>query len=205
MPTDEFCFFENPNGKHPTPATYRHYNTMGQRSMSISGIPNELPSSQFSSKKVANVLPACPSFPSVIGENAPCNTLYVGNLPSNACEDELRMLFCRCIGYKRLSFKNKPNGPMCFVEFEDIHCATVAMNELYGTMLSNSCKAGIRLSYSKNPLGVKPLPMVQTCQPVLKGPCMTLQPFDLIPGPVIQKAFSPPLPQLNMKNCTEHF
>lgn len=115
-------------------------------------------------------------------ENAPCNTLYVGNLPPTACEEELREMFCTRIGYKRLSFKNKPNGPMCFVEFEDIHCATLAMNELYGQMLSNSCRAGIRLSYSKNPLGVKPLQPGQLSQPqVQRGPCMTLQPVDLIP------------------------
>jgi len=44
---------------------------------------------------------------------------------------------------------------MCFVEFEDVLCATRALNELYGTLLSNSVKGGIRLSYSKNPLGVR--------------------------------------------------
>lgn len=91
-----------------------------------------------------------------IGENPPCNTLYVGNLPMTANEDELRELFQSCSGYKRLSFKMKPNGPMCFVEFDDVQCATTAMNELYGTMLTSSTKGGIRLSYSKNPLGVRP-------------------------------------------------
>ena len=48
------------------------------------------------------------------------NTLYVGNLPMAASEEELRALFADCPGYKRLSFKTKPNGPMCFVEFEDV-------------------------------------------------------------------------------------
>ena len=90
-------------------------------------------------------------------ENPPCNTLYVGNLPPSACEDELRMLFMGCLGFKRLSFRHKPNGPMCFVEFDDINYATAAMEQLYGTMLSCSTvtKGGIRLSYSKNPLGVR--------------------------------------------------
>jgi hypothetical protein len=92
----------------------------------------------------------------VLGENPPCNTLYVGNLPLNADEEELRALFSCCAGYKRLSFKVKANGPMCFVEFEDIACATNAMDRLYGTLLSTSTKGGIRLSYSKNPLGVRP-------------------------------------------------
>lgn len=38
-------------------------------------------------------------------QNPPCNTLYVGNLPNEYCEDELRQLFQCCPGYKRLSFK----------------------------------------------------------------------------------------------------
>lgn len=72
--------------------------------------------------------------------NPPCNTLYVGNLPIQASEDELRTLFVQCPGYKRLSFRQKTNGPMCFVEFENSDYAAAAMNDLYGTMLSNSVK-----------------------------------------------------------------
>jgi hypothetical protein len=49
-------------------------------------------------------------------QNPPCNTLYVGNLPNENCEEELRQMFQCCPGYKRLSFKLRPNGPMCFVE-----------------------------------------------------------------------------------------
>ena len=49
-------------------------------------------------------------------QNPPCNTLYVGNLPMDASEEELRAIFSSCTGYKRLCFKNKSNGPMCFVE-----------------------------------------------------------------------------------------
>lgn len=89
-------------------------------------------------------------------QHPPCNTLYVGNLPHNTNEEELRAMFSQCIGYQRLVFSNKQNGPMCFVEFDDVACATHAMQDLYGKMLSNSTKGGIRLSYSKNPLGVRP-------------------------------------------------
>lgn len=85
-------------------------------------------------------------------QNPPCNTLYVGNLPSNTNEDELRSMFSKCPGYKRLSFRNKSNGPMCFVEFEDTIYAAQALQELHGNPLSNSVKGGIRLSFSKNPL-----------------------------------------------------
>lgn len=88
-------------------------------------------------------------------QNPPCNTLYVGNLPPNTCEDELKALFSRQRGYKRLCFRTKHNGPMCFVEFEDINYAAQTLDNLYGTMLTNSVKGGIRLSFSKNPLGVR--------------------------------------------------
>ncbi|KAI8339520.1 hypothetical protein BC941DRAFT_420729 [Chlamydoabsidia padenii] len=88
-------------------------------------------------------------------QNPPCNTLYVGNLPPNTSEDELKQMFSKCLGYKRLSFRHKSNGPMCFVEFVDVMCATQALQDLYGNPLSNSVKGGIRLSFSKNPLGVR--------------------------------------------------
>jgi hypothetical protein len=88
-------------------------------------------------------------------QNPPCNTLYVGNLPMDTSEDELKALFSKQRGYKRLCFRTKANGPMCFVEFEDTSFATRALKELYGQPLHNSVKGGIRLSFSKNPLGVR--------------------------------------------------
>ncbi|KAL1407223.1 hypothetical protein Q8F55_006640 [Vanrija albida] len=94
-------------------------------------------------------------------QNPPINTLYIGNLPAisppthppNFLEESLRALFHRRPGFKRMSFRQKINGPMCFVEFEDIPFATQAMRELYGNTLNGLVKGGIRLSYSKNSLG----------------------------------------------------
>ncbi|KAH9927294.1 uncharacterized protein B0H18DRAFT_1084803 [Fomitopsis serialis] len=97
-------------------------------------------------------------------QNPPINTLYVGNLPTstagglplNHLEDRLRELFSKRPGYRKLCFRQKSNGPMCFVEFEDVHYATRALQDLYGNTLSGLVKGGgIRLSYSKNPLGVR--------------------------------------------------
>lgn len=88
-------------------------------------------------------------------QNPPCNTVYVGNLPLSTSEDELKVIFSQQRGYRRLCFRTKSNGPMCFVEFEDIGYATNAIHSLQGYMLSNSIKGGIRLSFSKNPLGVR--------------------------------------------------
>jgi hypothetical protein len=88
-------------------------------------------------------------------QNPPCNTLYVGNLPVDTSEDELKAMFSKRKGFKRLCFRVKQNGPMCFVEFEDTSYATKALDELYGHPLHNSVKGGMRLSFSKNPLGVR--------------------------------------------------
>ncbi|KAG6136678.1 hypothetical protein E4U38_001285 [Claviceps purpurea] len=88
-------------------------------------------------------------------QNPPCNTLYVGNLPIDTSEEELKAIFSKQRGYKRLCFRTKQNGPMCFVEFEDISFATKALHDLHGRTLHNSMKSGIRLSFSKNPLGVR--------------------------------------------------
>ncbi|CAK7266895.1 cell cycle RNA binding protein whi3 [Sporothrix epigloea] len=88
-------------------------------------------------------------------QNPPCNTLYVGNLPLNTTEDELKSLFSRQRGFKRMCFRAKNNGPMCFVEFDSITAATKTLLDLYGRPLIHSSKGGIRLSFSKNPLGVR--------------------------------------------------
>ncbi|KAI4172357.1 MAG: hypothetical protein LQ343_003616 [Gyalolechia ehrenbergii] len=126
-------------------------------------------------------------------QNPPCNTLYVGNLPIDTSEDELKAMFSKQRGYKRLCFRTKQNGPMCFVEFEDVSFATKALNELYGHPLHNSVKGGIRLSFSKNPLGVR------TGQPGSVGSPTPLSPQGPMPGmnglgnvPTFSTASGPP-------------
>ncbi|EPE08371.1 rna binding protein [Ophiostoma piceae UAMH 11346] len=89
-------------------------------------------------------------------QHPPCNTLYVGNIPLDAHESELKALFMTQRGFKRLSLRTRNNNTMCFVEFEDITTSTKALDELYGRPLSNSNhRGGMRLSYSKNPFGVR--------------------------------------------------
>ena len=122
-------------------------------------------------------------------QNPPCNTLYVGNLPIDTSEDELKAMFSKQRGYKRLCFRTKQNGPMCFVEFEDVSFATKALNELYGVQLHNSVKGGIRLSFSKNPLGVR------TGQQGSVNPATPLSPQGPMPatggpGPLSPTGFS---------------
>lgn len=124
----------SPHSTGPSPMAYPNMNHHLVRGMTgIPGMPAANPADQ----------------------NPPCNTLYVGNLPLDTSEEELKATFSKQRGYKRLCFRTKANGPMCFVEFEDTSFATKALNELYGHMLHNSTKGGIRLSFSKNPLGVR--------------------------------------------------
>lgn len=104
-------------------------------------------------------------------QNPPCNTLSVENLSLETSEDELLNVFVKCVGFKRLCFRTKENGPMCFVEFEDISFATKALNELYGYPLHSSTNGYIRLSFSKNPLGARS----DRKQPVSQLPLPKLQ------------------------------
>lgn len=142
-----------PTTQHGNPALYPQ--SAHSTTMSPTGMNGSLGNSQQSNYPgYERVLP--PVNPA--DQNPPCNTLYVGNLPMDAQEDELRRIFQAARGYKRMCYRSKNNGPMCFVEFEDVGCATRAMNDMYGKTLSNSRKGGIRLSFSKNPLGVRNTP-----------------------------------------------
>lgn len=151
--------------------------------------PMQSPTSAMSPTNIGSLGPNAPyqlttqhyrqtTYPAVnpADQNPPCNTLYVGNLPIDTSEDELKAMFSKQRGYKRLCFRTKQNGPMCFVEFEDISFATKALHELYGHPLHNSVKGGIRLSFSKNPLGVR------TVQPSGVGPSTPLSPQGPMPG-----------------------
>ncbi|EDO15007.1 hypothetical protein Kpol_400p1 [Vanderwaltozyma polyspora DSM 70294] len=137
-------------------------NSMAKVPSSSSSSSNVVGSSGISQADLS-LLARVPPPANPADQNPPCNTLYVGNLPPDATEQELRQLFSSQQGFRRLSFRNKNSngnghGPMCFVEFEDASFATVALAELYGSQLPRSTvsnKGGIRLSFSKNPLGVR--------------------------------------------------
>lgn len=68
-------------------------------------------------------------------------------------EDELKDLFSKEDGYKRMFFRQNEIGPICFVQFEDDSFATKALNELHGHQLHNSISGGILLRYSGSSLG----------------------------------------------------
>lgn len=93
--------------------------------------------------------------------NPPINTLFVGNLPRSTgdyddyLETRLRSLFSPRPGYRKLLFTRKSDGRMiCFVAFQDVHHATMSLNDLTGSTLGGLIRnGGIRLSYSKTSMG----------------------------------------------------
>ncbi|PVH79285.1 hypothetical protein DL98DRAFT_589522 [Cadophora sp. DSE1049] len=60
--------------------------------------------------------------------------------------------------YKRMMFRTKQSGPMCYVQFDDTVCAMETLFLLQGHPLQSSVNGGIRLGFSRNPLGVRSEP-----------------------------------------------
>ncbi|KAG8160982.1 hypothetical protein KVR01_009246 [Diaporthe batatas] len=89
-------------------------------------------------------------------DNARCNVLVVSNLPAETSEDELRGIFASQPGYDRMSLRATASGPSCFVQFDDVTAAARALRNLYGWPLKHSRTGGIRLSFSKDHLGMPP-------------------------------------------------
>jgi RNA recognition motif-containing protein len=147
----------SPNGMQFGPPSANGYTSPRGNGSLQPSVPHQIsPASASNGGSYVSSFPH-PQYPPVnpADQNPPCNTLYVGNLPIDTSEDELKSVFSKQRGYKRLCFRTKQNGPMCFVEFEDVSFATKALHDLYGHPLHNSVKGGIRLSFSKNPLGVR--------------------------------------------------
>lgn len=84
--------------------------------------------------------------------NPPCSTLFVANLGSNVDENEVRQLFKSQPGFGRLRMHSKENASsVCFVEYQNVQCATLVLMGLQGYQLSNqSC---IRIEYAKCKMG----------------------------------------------------
>ncbi|CAK7215315.1 cell cycle RNA binding protein whi3 [Sporothrix bragantina] len=124
------------------------------RYSSMQGHPSQYIDSQYHNGPSQYHIPRMPAVnPS--DQHPPCNTLYVGNIPHQTTEDELKSLFSRQRGFKRMVYRNNKSNSNCFVEFENISFATKTLFDLYGVELLHSVRGGIRLSFSKNPLGVR--------------------------------------------------
>ena len=111
----------------------------------------------------------------------PCDTLSVGNLPLDVSEAELKEVFGEQRGYRRMSLRTKASGPMCYVQFDDTVCAMKALFLLQDRSLRNSVNGGIRLGFSRVPLGIRsdqPVPLV----PAMESHIDTHTPYEPLEG-----------------------
>ena len=87
-------------------------------------------------------------------DNAPCNTLFVGNLGPLVQESELKLLFSNEPGFVLLKAVKNLKGIACFVEFIDTAAATDCRKKLDGHIMKSSEESrGLRISFSRNPMG----------------------------------------------------
>eukprot|EP00898_Chlorokybus_atmophyticus_P006500 jgi/Chlat1/6851/Chrsp51S06534 len=80
-------------------------------------------------------------------DNPPCNTLFIGNLSESVSEQELRGLFATQVGYRQIKILRQQANTVCFVEFQDIACASAVRQNLQGAQLATSDRGGMRIQY----------------------------------------------------------
>ncbi|PTB41614.1 hypothetical protein M441DRAFT_68632 [Trichoderma asperellum CBS 433.97] len=87
-----------------------------------------------------------------INENSPCTTLYVYNLPIDVSMEELKAIFSKQQGYKKIVFRATQTIPLYFIEFDDSSSAMKALLGLHGKAQSfhKTVKGVIRLSFASN-------------------------------------------------------
>jgi len=114
------------------------------------------PATTYVASGATNVQPVQPKgFAEVtnIGDNPPCSTLFVGNLGDDVVEAELHGLFAPHPGFKQIKVVRGARSVTAFVDFEDVTSAMSVHAALQGAVLQSSNRGGIRIQYSKNPLG----------------------------------------------------
>lgn len=86
-------------------------------------------------------------------DNVPCNTLFIGNLGENTREEELHQLMASQPGFRQLKWSPTGKGTIAFVEFDDVATASYVHQAMQGVVLPSNERGGIRIQFSKNPLG----------------------------------------------------
>lgn len=90
-----------------------------------------------------------------VGDNPPCNTLFIGNLSDTVDEGELRGLFAHQPGFVQMKLVRGQRNTSAFVEFMDTETARLVHASQQGALLTTSGRGGIRIQFSKNPYGKK--------------------------------------------------
>ncbi|GAQ77624.1 RNA binding protein [Klebsormidium nitens] len=83
--------------------------------------------------------------------NPPCSTLFVTNLVDGTKEDELKSMFIRVPGFRKLRLVqgNGKRGPTAFVEFADTEASSQAMHQLQGIPLRFAESGGLTVQFAR--------------------------------------------------------
>eukprot|EP00746_Dinoflagellata_sp_MGD_P102954 gnl/MRDRNA2_/MRDRNA2_42357_c0_seq2.p1 gnl/MRDRNA2_/MRDRNA2_42357_c0~~gnl/MRDRNA2_/MRDRNA2_42357_c0_seq2.p1 ORF type:complete len:418 (+),score=76.43 gnl/MRDRNA2_/MRDRNA2_42357_c0_seq2:59-1255(+) len=94
-----------------------------------------------------------PGDPAVNAQNAPCDTLFIGNAPSAATEDQIiqELGLNPSHGFQRLQFI-QPKG-MIFILFDSVQSASHAAECLKGARLASFPDRLLTVQFAKNSLG----------------------------------------------------
>ena len=86
--------------------------------------------------------------------SVPIDTLMIANLSLGTNEGDVQTVMYGFPGYKRSKLVNNGKSCTAWVQFEDIPCAEAAMRTLQGSSTLALDAQGLRIAFSKNPMGV---------------------------------------------------
>ncbi len=86
--------------------------------------------------------------------NPPMDTVFIANMSPESSEEELKTMLNGFAGYKRCKLVNQRGVVTAFAQFEDIKCAAAAIGFLQGRPNMALDSGGLRVEYSKKPMGV---------------------------------------------------
>lgn len=121
-----------------------------------SNFDGSAPKQNFSITAGPPEIPVAPQgFASITNQkdNAPCSTLFIGNLGDGVSETELQGLFGSQPGFVQLKIVRGTRAITCFAEYADLSSAMAVHQQLQGAIIASSDRGGIRIQYSKSPFG----------------------------------------------------
>jgi hypothetical protein len=77
----------------------------------------------------------------------------ISNMSLGTTDDDLSTVMNGFAGYKRSKLVNNGRGCTAWVQFEDVPSADAAMRALQGSSTLALDAQGLRVTYSKNPMG----------------------------------------------------
>jgi RNA recognition motif-containing protein len=86
--------------------------------------------------------------------NPPLDTIFIANMSPEASEDELKTLLSGFPGFKRCKLVNQRGVITAFAQFEDMKSSAAVIGFLQGRPNLALDSSGLRVEYSKKPMGV---------------------------------------------------